>query len=323
MNTKLRNLWYVVIPVMGMASLAAGPSLVSAGGATQVYVMDNPATGDHFYTTSSQEQIANSCPNPSNYRSDQAAHTFYGFIGQTSSPAVPVYRLVNSVTSQHFYTTNADEGDGMIQSGYRFDSIEFYSHVSQQSGDIAMYRMYSPKTGNHFFTTDQNERITSGSTLGYTDEGFAFWVATTATTSPPDPTIGLSRMFNSVNNDHFFASDEERDAISCSHPAYTLEPSTFDEFTSKITATNYPVTRYYNPSTKIHLYTASTSEGTAAVSAGYTNEGTAFYADSANTANIYRLRRPSGGYYFTEDSSVVSKGKLNDYLYEETAFTSY
>ena len=108
MNTKLRNLWYVVIPVMGMASLAAGPSLVSAGGATQVYVMDNPATGDHFYTTSSQEQIANSCPNPSNYRSDQAAHTFYGFIGQTSSPAVPVYRLVNSVTSQHFYTTNAD-----------------------------------------------------------------------------------------------------------------------------------------------------------------------------------------------------------------------
>ena len=297
--------------------LGVSPSLTLAATSSSsdsVYVMNNPATGDHFYTTSNMERIANSCPNPSNYVADQSTPSFYGYTGPTNG-ALPVFRLYNPSTGRHFYTLNTGERDSALQGGFQSEGNQFFADVSQKSGETAMYRMYSPSNGNHFYTTDSNERDSAASSAGYVSEGIGFWVSNVITSLPT-----VWRMISTVSGDHFFASDVEKDSITCMNPAYKFEGVAF-----KVSATNIlgttAVMRYFNPSSKVHFYTTSSTEGAAATQSGYKNEGPAFYSDPSASLTAYRLRRASGGYYYTTDSNVPTTGHLNDYAYELAAFT--
>ena len=123
-----------------------------------VYRFYNPKTGDHFYTASENEKSVVANTSKSGYLIEGIA--FYAFTTQ-SSGASPVYRLYNSETGDHFYTTSADEKNLLTNNSssvYTYEGIAFYAFTTQTSETSTVYRLYNAINGDHFYTTSENEK---------------------------------------------------------------------------------------------------------------------------------------------------------------------
>ena len=88
---------------------------------------------------------------------------------------VPVYRLFNTVTGQHFYTANKEERDLILEKnaadGWTDEGIAF---ETAQKTSIPVYRVFDLVNGNHIFTTDAAARDLYIAN-GYRDEGIAWY----------------------------------------------------------------------------------------------------------------------------------------------------
>ena len=325
----IRKTVFLFILSVPFALLAPVSTFAGTSAYSNVSVLYNPSTGDHLYTSSENERIATSCSSPSQYVAEEPSPAFYLNVSDAIFSAL-VFRLYNQATQRHFYTTSVAERDISLNAGFRLekssDVYNVYADISQQTGDRAVYRLYQPYTGIHLYTTSQAEVTNATYALGntaqtiYVNEGIAFYAPPNSSTTP---TPSMWRMRNTVTGDYFFASDQEKGAVGCSHPTYALEKSPFVEYTSQITPNSFPIFRYFNPSTKIHFYSSSSSEGVSAMQSGYLSEGVAFFVEpSAGNFAVYRLRKPNGGYYFSTDNNLSITGHLGEYLYEGVAFST-
>ena len=123
----------------------------------------NPATGEHFYTTSATEAVC--C----GYQLE-SANFYYLYSAQTGT-LVPFYRCALNI-GKHFYTTSSNcEGAPGVNEG-----TLGYIATSAVCGAVALYRT-AHANGDHFFTTSSSERDYAVST-GYVDEGIAGYVWT-------------------------------------------------------------------------------------------------------------------------------------------------
>lgn len=120
----------------------------------------------------------------------------------------PLYRLFNSRTGDHFYTTSVDERSNAVTSfGYRAENIELRLGTSTAGGLIPLYRLYNPRIGDHFYTMTAVERDAAAA-KGYRMEGIAGYVQATATAGM----FPLYRLWNGRIGDHLYtASEAERD----------------------------------------------------------------------------------------------------------------
>jgi hypothetical protein len=85
-----------------------------------------------------------------------------------------LYRLYNSSTGDHFYTTSTAERDNAIaQYGYVSEGTAGNVFVAQQPGTTDLYRLYNSSTGDHFYTTLTAERDNAIAQYGYVSEGTA------------------------------------------------------------------------------------------------------------------------------------------------------
>jgi len=127
--------------------------------------------GGHFYTASQPE--AN---NLSGYRSE-------GNIGYLYPPVpegvVPLYRLVQTNGSAHYYTTDRNERERVESQGYRYEGLAGYVASSQQPGTTPLYRLFNPRTQDHLYTIDNNERQRALRQLGYVEDGIIGYIWTT------------------------------------------------------------------------------------------------------------------------------------------------
>lgn len=80
-----------------------------------------------------------------------------------------VYRLYNSNTGEHLFTTSSSERENLICGGWSDEGIGFY--VPAEGDDV--FRLYNPGTGEHHYTLDSNEKETLQS-RGWRFEGTAF-----------------------------------------------------------------------------------------------------------------------------------------------------
>ena len=95
---------------------------------------------------------------------------------KTYPKTVPVYRLFNSITSEHLYTTNVGERDYLMNdkaNGWTDEGIAW--HSAPKSGK-PVYRLFDVKNGGHVYTVDANER-SAYIANGYTDEGIAWYAS--------------------------------------------------------------------------------------------------------------------------------------------------
>jgi hypothetical protein len=108
----------VVLQVAASGVALADPSWVPLG---RLY---NPGNGEHFYTANRQE---------GQRAIRQLGYTFEGVAGYVAAapdPAsglVPLYRLYNPSSGDHFYTTSRPEGfNARDQLGYQYEGMIGY-----------------------------------------------------------------------------------------------------------------------------------------------------------------------------------------------------
>ncbi len=73
----------------------------------------------------------------------------------TSGAKIPMYRLYNPNSGEHFYTKNASEKSTLVQVGWREEGIGW---TAPEGSDKPVYRLYNPNAGDHHYTSDGEER---------------------------------------------------------------------------------------------------------------------------------------------------------------------
>lgn len=119
-----------------------------------------------------------------------------------SDSIIPVYRVYNPNSGEHFFTTKAKEQAYLVSIGWNDEGIGFYEH--SETGD-AVYRLYNPNAGEHHYTDDKKEKEDLVD-LGWNDEGIAFY-------SDADQEIEIYRAYNPnapANNHNYTASMAEQ-----------------------------------------------------------------------------------------------------------------
>lgn len=128
-----------------------------------------------------------------------------GFSSEASAD-VPVYRLYNPNSGEHFYTTQMHEKLNCIRAGWNDEGIGW------QSGEtgVRVFRVYNPNAGDHHYTLNTFE-VAHLKSLGWWNEGEAFY-------SPEAtwPKVNLYRLYNpnaKAGAHHYTPHAYERDHL--------------------------------------------------------------------------------------------------------------
>jgi len=191
-----------------------------------------------------------------------------------SNTGYPVYRVYNSTTGQHFWTSSLQQEQSMVQAGWTDEGIAYTSistarqEIAPPQGKYLVYRFYIPQTYEHFWTTDISERDRMIN-AGYQYEGVA-WDSSANTSDTP-----VYRLYAPAINQHLYTTDSnERDTLVAQH-GWIYEG--VSQYVST-TANSQPVYRLYAPSMGLHMITADANERNQLISSGrWNNEGTAWY----------------------------------------------
>ena len=103
-------------------------------------------------------------------------HEFYNqvIIDFGKSPKiVPMHRLYNQWTGEHFYTGSTKERDDLVKIGWTYENVGWYAPAWSA---IPVYRLYNQYTSDHHYTTSADERNQLVS-YGWTDEGIGWYSA--------------------------------------------------------------------------------------------------------------------------------------------------
>ncbi|RSX50830.1 peptidase [Bifidobacterium goeldii] len=180
-HASLRRSGGLLAVVVFLLSMTCGlPATASAedSGATDMYRMYNPNSGEHFYTADGNERDS--------LRAAGWRYEGVGWVAPVHSNT-PVYRLYNPNASDHHYTMNAAEKDSLVASGWNYEGIGWYSSDTNRS--LPVYRQYNPhaRSGSHNYTLNGNEAANLVS-QGWRDEGVAWYAVGGASPAPAEPT---------------------------------------------------------------------------------------------------------------------------------------
>ena len=134
----------------------------STSAQTAIYRFFETVSGAHIFTQDPNEFTST---NPTFVREGGNFGSLPDTALKTDQAAAQVYRLFDTSTGGHFYTSSQAELNGLTSassSTYRPDLIfepssGFIEHTAQQTGDLAVYRFFDITTGGHFFTSSQSE----------------------------------------------------------------------------------------------------------------------------------------------------------------------
>ena len=87
-----------------------------------------------------------------------------------AATSVPMYRLYNPNSGEHFYTAKSPERDNLISVGWNYEGVGW---TAPSSGD-PVYRLYNPNAGDHHYTTSVGERDALVS-VGWNYEGIGWY----------------------------------------------------------------------------------------------------------------------------------------------------
>ena len=88
-----------------------------------------------------------------------------------STGSLPMFRLYNPNSGEHFYTRDVSERDDLKTIGWTYEGEGW---TAPEDSGTPVYRLYNPNAGDHHYTTDENER-NSLISLGWKDEGIGWY----------------------------------------------------------------------------------------------------------------------------------------------------
>lgn len=114
---------------------------------------------------------------------------------------VPMCRLYNPNSGEHFYTSSEAEQNHLVSVGWK---DEQYGWLCADAKRTPVYRLYNPNAGDHHYTTDAKERKALIQ-IGWNDEGIG-WYATNKNDGVP-----IYRQYNpnAKTGSHNFTGDVE------------------------------------------------------------------------------------------------------------------
>ena len=140
-----------------------GPA-ASEASTLAMYRLYNRYSGEHFYTSSSDERDGLII-----LGWDDEGVGWYA----PASSSTPVYRVYNPYSGDHHYTTDAIERDNLVAVGWKDENIGWYSDDAQGQ---PLYRQFNPyeTIGTHNYTVSlaENNALVS---LGWRAEGIAWY----------------------------------------------------------------------------------------------------------------------------------------------------
>lgn len=226
-----------------------------------------------------------------------------------------VGRLYQPDSRDYLYTTSLVEACSAVKMGYIWDGIVMKTVLSTATSAMPIYRLSS--SDRHVFTSSASVRDDYLTNKGYKDEGISFYVYSAAQTDSI-PVYGLQKDFT-----FYFTSAAKEAELAHSTDGYTNFGIIF--YTPDMNAGDASHKSVYRVArNSLRLYTIDPSEKMAALQLGYIDEGNVGSVDkypNASTTPVYRLRGPSGDYFYTtsryeRDAAVV----LYNYYSEGIAF---
>ena len=143
--------------------------------------------------------------------------------GITQQPAI--YRLFNSSTGVHLYTSDVVERNSVIENldNYVYEGVAYFA--ANPDNGVPVYRLYNQQADGHFYTTSEAERDEFlASNPEYVDEGSEF----NAFEEQVEGTLPVYRFFDPNTEAYFYTSDEvERESIIENLPNYTFQDVAF------------------------------------------------------------------------------------------------
>ena len=130
---------------------------------------------------------------------------------------VPIYRMYNTVSSEHLYTTSEAEyascGKGAYKD-WRAEGVEWLAPAKGQEGARPVRRLYNKGLGDHHYAAEGEAKLLVEK-HGWVDEGVAFY-----TMDEGVAPLGLHRLYNpglTRGQHHYTASDGEAKALVSQH----------------------------------------------------------------------------------------------------------
>jgi hypothetical protein len=90
---------------------------------------------------------------------------------EPAADAVPIHRLYNPNSGEHFYTASDAERDGLVSLGWRGEGEGW---TAPAKSDTPVYRLYNGNAGEHHFTASAAERDALVA-AGWSDEGIGWY----------------------------------------------------------------------------------------------------------------------------------------------------
>lgn len=157
------------------------------------------------------------------------------------------YRLYNTQTGAHFFTTSIVERDDALRntSAFQYEGIAFYTSATQAAGLLPVHRFFGLDTGVHFYTISEAEKVhieTNLPRLRY--EGVAYYASPVGSSG----VSALTRFYVPSRGIHFYTADAgEAVNIRTTNPLYAWEGLSYYVWTSNDT----PPTAPTNGSTQV------------------------------------------------------------------------
>ncbi len=158
-----------------------------------------------------------------------------------SASTIGLYRFYNTTTGTHFYTTNVNEAEALInpssadyQSGMVQETSAFgaYSQSTADPNEIAVYRFFDPTNDAHFYTASASERdaIMNPASSDYQ----AAWIYEPTDTIYEHGTkqsgdVAVYRLFDTRVGAHFYTSDTSEIAGLTTAGSATYQPNLVSE----------------------------------------------------------------------------------------------
>lgn len=138
-----------ILEVEKKGAPAPAPTPTPSGSGDTIYRLYHPVSGEHLYTTDTNE-VANLTD--SGWQNE-------GSPGK-SSGSLAVYRLYNRKSGEHLYTADETERASLTSGDWVYDNNQKPMFYAGASGANPMYRLYNPKAAlvaSHHYTSDSNE----------------------------------------------------------------------------------------------------------------------------------------------------------------------
>ena len=132
----------------------------------------------------------------------------YSEVKTTPAPVVetvPMHRLFNPNSGEHFYTGSVVERDNLVAAGWNYEGVAWNAPVS---GGTPIHRLFNPNNSDHHYTASQEE-IDMLVSVGWIYEAVAW-----NDLGPVADAVPMYRLYNpnaDCGSHHYTGSTEERD----------------------------------------------------------------------------------------------------------------